>query len=113
MSKKYVPSGYQIINLLPKDYGTDDEILDSDSDDAKILNQIREECFRTKQLPSKPILLTVMLNGYVYGGFGDCTLADDLSSISINLCNYESIVSIILSLENEGRTTTITILSIQ
>lgn len=71
MGKKYVPSGYQIIRLdLIEDDGN---LIVADSDDKKLLIEIRKESIiDNNQEPLKPVLLDIndTVNSYRVTGFG-------------------------------------------
>ena len=76
MGKKYVPSGYQIIDLDVTGLVDGDELpINEDSETLK-------ELFKNKQILNKPILLHLKRGGSVHMGFvktsGDTIYYDEL-----------------------------------
>lgn len=71
MGKKYAPSGYQIIRLDLIE--NDGKLIVADSDDKKLLIEIRKESvIDNNQEPLKPVLLDIndTVNSYRVTGFG-------------------------------------------
>ena len=79
MSKKYYPSGYQIIDLTDELFDEGDEIQDSLLTDAKVLTQV----VKNKTILKKPLLLKIKTVEGSFIGFPSVTMNDDESACDI------------------------------
>lgn len=87
MSKKYVPSGYQILNLsvvgLTKNDNGEYEL--PESDDVKVLTEIL-----TSKKITKPILLSIETSMFTISGLCTCALTNDTLVISLQFIKSNS-----------------------
>lgn len=93
MVKKYQPSGYQIINLnlTGKTNGTP---FDAETEDEKILLDILLKMSH-QEIPTKPILINIVLSGYMFLGFPIMTQQGiNLSYVIYDGLNVDSVTSI-------------------
>ena len=93
MGKKYVPSGYQIVNIDITGLATGDELLE-DSGDVDIVKNY----FKTN---AKPLLLTITKNGNIHASGFATRIADSIVLEKIEYVEgvFDNLSSYIISLE--------------
>lgn len=92
MGKKYVPSGYQIININVLYDNADQKYYVEESDDEKILKEILQKRTVDEFLNVKPILLRAFCEDYPF----NITAIAVLDGVTIKVNNGNVFIGIIL-----------------
>lgn len=86
MSKKYYPSGYQIIDLTDIELTGGDAFTPDLSEDAKILYNL----MKTREIYRKPILLKLRVDDFIYMGLASIYELDDHTELRVTLLGNTS-----------------------